>query len=223
MSLKLEEVTLFKGLKEEEIESMLNKHAQRQTFKKGEYIFVKGDKPKYMYILEEGALSVFNDDVFGKRELLSSFSHPGDLFAEVYLYLEKRTYHFSAIADSDVKAIVISKEFFNQIYDLDTKIGRIVTENYLNILSEKLYYFNQKIRMISGFTLRQKLSRYILENRDDALEFNLAYNREELADYLGSTRPSVSRELSKMQEEGLISIDRSKITILDLEELNNYS
>ena len=48
MSLKLEEVTLFKGLKEEEIESMLNKHAQRQTFKKGEYIFVKGDKPKYM-------------------------------------------------------------------------------------------------------------------------------------------------------------------------------
>ncbi|NLW43184.1 MAG: Crp/Fnr family transcriptional regulator [Tissierellia bacterium] len=223
MSLRLEEVTLFKGLKEEEIKSVLDKHAQRQEFKKGEYIFVKGDKPKYMYILEKGSLSVFNDDVFGKRELLSSFSNPGDLFAEVYLYLEKRTYHFSAIADSDLKLIVISKEFFNQIYDLNTKIGRIVTENYLNILSEKLYYFNQKIRMISGFTLRQKLSRYILENRDDGLEFNLTYNREELADYLGSTRPSVSRELSKMQEEGLINIDRSKIIILDLEELNNYS
>lgn len=223
MSLKLSEVKLFSGLEENTIKEILNKFASEKEFKKGEYIFSKGEEPKFMFILEKGEITVFSDDVFGKRELLSSFSKPGDLFAEVYLYLEKKTYHFSAIADTDVKVITLSREFFSQIYDYETLAGRIIMENYLNILSEKLYYFNQKIRMMSGFTLRQKLSRYILENRDNSLEFILTYNREELADYLGSTRPSVSRELSKMQEEGLISIDRSKIKILDLDELKNYS
>ncbi len=223
MNLNLTEVQLFKGLEEQEINEILKKFAKEVNYKKGEYLFSKGEKPKYMFILVKGNVTVFSEDIFGKRELLSSFSEPGSLFAEVYLYLEKKTYHFSAMADEDVTVIVISKEFFKQLYDLETGAGRIITENYLNILSEKLYYFNQKIRMMSGFTLRQKLSRYILENRDDSLEFKLTYNREELADYLGSTRPSVSRELSKMQEEGLISIERSKIKILDLEELKNYS
>ncbi len=44
-------------------------------------------------------------------------------------------------------------------------------------------------------------------------------NREELADFLNAARPSLSRELMKMQDEGLIAIDRQEIKILDMEAL----
>ena len=44
-------------------------------------------------------------------------------------------------------------------------------------------------------------------------------NREELADYLGTTRPSLSRELMKMQEEGLIRVEKKFIYIPDREKL----
>ena len=47
--------------------------------------------------------------------------------------------------------------------------------------------------------------------------------REELADYLGTTRPSLSRELMNMQDEGLIEIDRSKIKILNREDLEYFA
>ena len=43
----------------------------------------------------------------------------------------------------------------------------------------------------------------------------LAMNREELADYLGTTRPSLSRELMKMQQEQLIETDKNMIKIVD--------
>ena len=43
----------------------------------------------------------------------------------------------------------------------------------------------------------------------------LTMNREELADYLGTTRPSLSRELMKMQQEHLIETGKNVIKIVD--------
>lgn len=221
--LDLTKVNLFKGLDKETIESILEKYAVIKEYKKDEFIFRKGDTPKYMYILIEGALSVFSDDINGKRELLSYFDEPGTLFGEVYLYMEKGVYHFSAAANQDMKAIALSKNFFNTLYLKKNNVGLKIMENYLEILSEKLFYFNRKIRMMSGFTLRQKLARFILEKSEESNYIDLGFSREELADYLGATRPSISRELSKMQSEELIDLDRSNLKILNREELKKYT
>ena len=217
---KLSESDLFFGIDDSDIDDVVTKYGEILEFNKGEYIFRKEEKPDYMFILLDGEVTVFSEDINGKRELLSSFDEAGVLFAEVYLYLEKRKYHFYAVADKKTKLLGISKDFFSNLLDDNSKIGKIIMENYLTTLSEKLYYFNQKIRIMSGFTLRQKLSRFIIENRNDSMEFELKYNREKLADYLGATRPSVSRELNKMQKEGIIEITRSDIKILNLKELN---
>lgn len=211
---------LFAGISLENIDRAIKNWASVKSYKKGQFIFTKGEKPEYMFILLKGSLTVFSDDINGKRELLAFFKEAGVLFAEVYLYLKKQTYHFSAVAEEDVKLLVISRDFFKNAMD-DKEIGNQIMENYLNILSEKLYFFNEKIRILSAFSLRQKLARYIL-GHSDKLSFELDFNREDLADYLGTTRPSVSRELNKMQEEGLLEINRSKVKILKLEELKTY-
>lgn len=221
MTYDLSKSDLFQGVDKEDLDSIISKYASVKSFVKGEYIFSKGQEPEYMYILLDGALTVFSDDYNGKRELLASFKEEGVLFAEVYLYLRKKFYHFSAVADEDTKVLAISRDFFKHMMDLGDP-GRIIIENYLNILSEKLYFFNQKIRILSAFSLRQKLARYLIENSMGQQNFDLEFNREDLADYLATTRPSVSRELSKMEEEGLIEVNRSKVKILDLENLKLY-
>lgn len=218
----LEKSQLFKGLKSKEIDEIINNFGVLLDFQKDEFVFSKGEKPEYMFILLSGSITVFSEDINGKRELLSTFTEPGVLFAEVYLYLEKENHHFYAISNENTKLFAISKRFFDELIDINNKYAKQIVENYLNILSEKLYFFNKKIRIMSGFSLRQKLARFIIENVDDNLEFESKYNREELADYLGVTRPSVSRELNNMQKENLIEVSRSKYKILNLEELNNY-
>ena len=43
--------------------------------------------------------------------------------------------------------------------------------------------------------------------------------RQEMADYLNATRPSLSRELMKMQDEGMLSVSGRQITVLDQDSL----
>ena len=45
-------------------------------------------------------------------------------------------------------------------------------------------------------------------------------NREELADFVNTARPSLSRELMSMQTDGLIRVDKRTIQILDFDRLN---
>ncbi|MFR0078363.1 MAG: helix-turn-helix domain-containing protein [Blautia sp.] len=51
---------------------------------------------------------------------------------------------------------------------------------------------------------------------------SLNLSREEMADELNVTRPSLSRELGKMQEEGILSLSRKQIQIKDQELLEEY-
>lgn len=50
-------------------------------------------------------------------------------------------------------------------------------------------------------------------------EFDISYNRQQLADYLSVDRSALSKELGKMQKEGLIRVERNHFCILKTPEL----
>ena len=58
-----------------------------------------------------------------------------------------------------------------------------------------------------------------MDQAEDKDKINVSMKREELADYLGTTRPSLSRELMKMQQDGLIDVSKNVIKIINREEL----
>ena len=98
----------------------------------------------------------------------------------------------------------------------------MITRNMLEIQSEKNFSMTRKLHLLSGTTLRERISLWLLEQAGEDNIVNLTMNREELADYLGTTRPSLSRELMKMQQEKLIEADRNRIRIIDCETLELY-
>ena len=206
------ELKLFKGLSEEEIKNFLEiNNAIMSSYKEGEYIFEQDDMPKYLYILLEGSISVERMDINGKRTIINQFREKNTVFGEVYLYVDSKKYDYSALSIEDSKILSIEKEAFE--FHIDDKYSKIITNNMLEILSNKAFYLNQKILIYSSFSLRQKLSKFFLlisENKDIV---ELELNREELADFLGVTRPSISRELMNMQEDGLIKIDKNKVSL----------
>ena len=91
----------------------------------------------------------------------------------------------------------------------------------LSILAQKAYFLNQKVQILSCATLRQKIARILLKNCRPDGKVLLAMNREELADFLNTARPSLSRELMKMQDDGLITIQKRDIFITDFDGLQN--
>ncbi len=70
-------------------------------------------------------------------------------------------------------------------------------------------------------TINGKLSKYLLEQKalNNSLTFELPMNREKTADFLNISRPSMSRELGRMRDEGIVEFYRNSIRILDEEKL----
>lgn len=209
---------LFKNLTKEEIDSFIKENkGLRRSLKRGEEVFSQGEIPNYLFILEEGSVVVENISENGNRSIVNRFSKPGTVFGEVYLYLPERSYDYSCVCDVDSTILAIPKTAL--VMSGDNFKNSKVVNNMLLILSEKAFYLNQKLLIQSGKTLREKLSRFFLSNsKESSLE--LEFNREELADFFGVTRPSISREIMNMKRDGLIDVVGNKV-ILNKEMLEN--
>ena len=91
----------------------------------------------------------------------------------------------------------------------------------MSLLSEKVIILNNKIKSLSLKTVKQKVVDYILQEciSQKTNSIKLKGSKEDLALYLGIPRPSLSRELIKLRDEGLINFDRHAISVIDLENL----
>jgi len=90
-----------------------------------------------------------------------------------------------------------------------------VNKNYIALLSHRVSIFQKKIRIFSEKEVRSRLILYFSYEFSKTKEtsFLLNHTKTEIADMIGVARPSVSRELKHMEEDGLIIMDRNLITI----------
>lgn len=215
------ETLLFKGLKEEEIEVFLEYSGSlRKKYYEGQYIFEELQSPDYLFILLSGQVQVEKLDPSGKRMIVNKFNKKGTIFGEVYLYLDRHEYDYSCLATVDSEILKIPKEAL-LIDDKASLISRRINENMLKILSEKAYFLNQKILILGSSNLREKISKFLLQRMDGDKKVILTITREEMADFIGVTRPSLSRELMKMQKDNLIEVEKN-IIYINTEEVYKY-
>lgn len=213
--MNLRQIPLFKNLTEKDLK-ILEEHIkiEEKTYEKGSYIFNQGDIKGDLYFLIEGSILVAKFDSNGKRSIIQTFNNKG-IFGEVYAYLNE-PFDFSALVQKKSKILVI-KEFRNLINEFMPKSFLI---NYIDLISKKCLVLSQKNQITNQFTLRQKIANYLLiEEKNNKVK--LKQTREELADFLSTTRPSLSRELSNMAEENIIKISGKDIYIVDINLLKN--
>ena len=69
--------------------------------------------------------------------------------------------------------------------------------------------------------MREKIATYLLMLSDhfQSNQFNLPFNRNELAEFLNVSRTSMCRELGRMKEEGLIDYHLNRVKLLDVDAL----
>ena len=91
----------------------------------------------------------------------------------------------------------------------------------LGLVSNRGLLLNKRLEYLSLRSVREKIATYFLEQYDKLgkPKFKLPMNRNELAEFLNVTRPSLSRELGKMRDEGFIDFERSSISLVDVDSL----
>ena len=205
----LRNLKIFKNLTDQDLDLIKSKtEFIEKTYSKGEYIFRTGDTGSDLFYLIEGSLNVYQIDSNGKRFIFQNFNKP-TLFGEVYAYLSE-PFDFDCECARDSKILIIKD--FRKIFEVPCPENFL--RSYIKFLSKKCLALSKKNQITSQASLRQKISKYLLENEKDG-KINLTMKREDLADYLSTTRPSLSRELSKMADEGIIKAGGDYIEILD--------
>ena len=211
----LREISIFKNLSDQDLEDIKKKTSiEEKTFTKGEHIFRVGEVSTDMYYLISGSVTVYKIDPNGKRFIIKTFNKPA-IFGEVYAYLSE-AFDFSAEANEDSKIAIIRN--IKSLFSPDMPHQFLI--NYINMISKKCLELSKNNQVTSQATLRQKIANYLLLNQVDGT-FTSKMSRDQWADILATTRPSLSRELSKMADDGLISLETGKILISDLDKLRN--
>jgi cAMP-binding proteins - catabolite gene activator and regulatory subunit of cAMP-dependent protein kinases len=214
---------LFAGLSDAEIESCLRcGRAGVASYEKDELIFRQGETPQWLLVLLEGSVVVGQDSGDGRRSVAAAFDRPGELFGEVFVFLHRAEYQHYAQAASRAKILRIPREFLFHTCGENCGHHERLISNMLSILAGKAYFLNQRLQILSCATLRQKLARVLLMSGAPGGKPACGMSREELADFLNAARPSVSRELMRMQDDGLIALRGREIFVPDrsaLEEL----
>ena len=207
----LKKCILFKGIEEDEILSMLScLDARVVDARKGEYIFSEGEAAKYVGIVLTGEAQIVRNDFFGNRTIVAAIM-PGELFGESFACAEVEELPVSVAASENSEIMLIDCKRIITTCSSSCRFHNMIIHNLLQVLANKNLAFNKKIEITSKRTTRDKLMTYLLSQAKNhgSSSFEIPFDRQELADYLGVERSAMSKEISKMKDDGLIECERS--------------
>lgn len=217
--INLEKSILFKDLERDQIEKILNSIEYNiETYKEGYLIAIEEDDCSSLGIILNGQIEIHKTFPSGKNVTINHFT-AGDIFGEALIFSDRHKYPATILSASESEVLYFKKEAIVKLMSVDTKI----TSNFMSVLSNRILMLNDRLTNLSLDTLRKKISNRILaeSKKQNSLYIELPYNRKKMAELLNIPRPSLSRELIKMEKEGLIHFNKNNIKILDLQEIED--
>lgn len=212
----LKKSELFSDMKDDEILKALQcLKGNIKKYTKDDVIFLAGDEINRFGIVLSGSILVTKNDIMGNRNILTSISQSG-MFAETFVLSNIKHIPVTVICDDNCEILFLEFNTLTNTCESNCDFHNTLIKNMLSILANKNLLLNSKIEMLSAKTTREKLMAYfnIQISRTNSNRFKIPFNRDELADFLNLNRSSMSRELSKMRDEGIIEFTKNDFKIL---------
>jgi len=215
--------TLFHSINPEDLRGMLVcLQPKIHTYDKNDYIAFEGDALPGIGIMLVGNGIIMKENASGQRYIMGRLE-AGDIFGEMVVYATNSLWPATIQALENCTVMFLAREKIIGDCCKMCPWHRSLIENMLRIISEKALFLNKKLEYLTIRSMRGKISAYLLDQYKNKKQpvFTLPMKRHELADFLHVSRPSMSRELGRMRDEGVIKFERSTIEILDKEKLIN--
>jgi CRP-like cAMP-binding protein len=213
---------LFEGLSTEALQAVAGRIIRRQLARDA-LLFREGEPCRGLYIVVRGRVMAYKASADGREQALDS-AGPGQTIAELPLF-DGGPYPASARAVENSELLFLSIDDFQQLYRKNPEIADIVIRR----LGERL---RKLVRLVGTLTLKDvpaRVATRLLEYAatsgplHNGASFVLARRHYELAAELATTRESITRALTKLREDGVISQKGSVIEILDLSRLRKVA
>lgn len=186
----------------------------------GQIVFSEGEPCAGLYVVESGHIRIFKTSANGREQVLN-IDGPGSSVAELPVF-DGGNYPASVAAVDEATLLFISKQDFQSLCLTHPEVALKV----LRVVGARLRRLVGIIEELSFTTVRERLVSFLLhaartqgKRGADGLEVMLPASKQELASQIGTVRELVSRNLSRLQAQGLIQIDGRNVMIRDIKAL----
>ena len=193
-----------------------------KSFLNKQNIFLQNDQSDYLYNITEGNVKIYQllDD--GRIQIIG-FLYPGDFFGSY----RNNKYNYCAEAIGDLKTCVFNQKILDKYLDENP----ILAKELLNKTSFELTLAQDRLTVLGKLNAAERLVKFLLNISEQRNRIgwknnpiSLPMTRQDVADYLGITIETVSRELSNLKTSNIIKIITSKqIYLSNTEELKSYT
>ena len=215
----LQKAAIFADLSEKEL-SFLAERVVPHDFTAGQLVFSEGEPCGGLFVVESGVVKIFKTSASGREQVLAVEGAGGSV-ADLPVF-DGGAYPASAIALSESHLLFVSKRVFQALCVAHPAVALKV----LKVLGGRLRQLVGIIEELSFTTVRHRLAALLLrlarrrgKPTARGVEFTLPGSNQDLASHIGTVRELVSRNLSRLQAEGLIKMEGKSLVIPDVEAL----
>ena len=216
----LRETSLLRLMRDDELDLLMSCFAPRvRRYQKGELLLLAGYETRETGILLEGQILALKNTPDGASVAITQMG-PGGLFGDVLSGSSQRS-PVSIMAQTACLALYLPYDKIiqpcAQLHDSHLQL----LKNLVQTISNKYFALDRRVELLICKSLRTRISLWLLEQAEQAGSdtFSVPLTRAGLAEYLNCDRSALSRELGRMQREGLIETFRGSFKILDKDRL----
>ncbi len=211
---------LFEQLSGEDLERLVTL-ARSRDFSNGQMIFAKGDPATGMMAVTSGKVRIVNYSADGK-EIVLRMVNAGEVFGEIAL-IDGGERTAEARAMGATTLLFLDRKDFLPFLEANPKL----CIELMKVLCQRLRATSEQLEDFSFLDLRVRLAKCLIHLAGQQLELapsagaiKLSINQKMLAAMTGTTREAVNKRLRDWENEGIVSLSRGAITVLDLDSLN---
>lgn len=207
-------VSLFTSLSDKDLNKVVNL-ITKKSFGKGDIIFSEGEIFDKLFILNTGSIKVYKYTKDGKEQILYILKE-GEFLGDLNL-LKKDIFKFNATALEATNMCIIHKDNFDTLIKTNPEISLKVLEYArdriasLENLVQTLTTKDVEVRLAS---LLLNFSKTFGLKTDKGIEITLPLTREDMANFIGVTRETISRKLSYFQSQNIVELFENRIILI---------
>lgn len=208
----MKQVDLIKSIKSEEIELFLNEGSFKTTeYGKNNIVHFVGEVCSKLEIILSGKVVIERIDESGNLMTIAEF-FSGDVLGGNLMFSKNPHYPMTATTKQPTVILEINKTRLFQLFSDNHDFLR----SYLEYVSDHTVILGDRIKHYVNRTIRESIMSYLdyeLKKQNGNI-IKLSITKKALAEKIGVQRTSLSRELAKMRDDGLIKFDLDSIELL---------
>lgn len=201
----------------DEIGKQILQHAGTITLPANTTVFRQGDVCQNYILLQQGSVKVFTRAENGREMVLYRVGSGESCTLTTTCLFANNKYPAEGVTETEVKALVISRDDFNKGLEQSADFRRMVFDGY----SQRLTDIITLVEEVSFGRIDARLAKLLLQHAVG--EMTIHTTHQDLAAELGSAREVISRQLKEFERRGWVTLQRGSIELVNTRELENLA